>query len=139
MPPARPLRAALAALAAVLLAVGCGSSDGDGYGAGDSTAAAPTATATTPAAPAGGAARDCGATTVAGVEQLSVTGMGCASGRDVVVRWAAEPACSPPQGASRFSCGLGGGYRCLGVATGRGLAISCSRPGASLAFLAERD
>jgi hypothetical protein len=30
-------------------------------------------------------------------------------------------------------------YRCLGAATERGIAVSCARPGSSVAFIAQRD
>lgn len=129
--------AALAIFATI--ATSCGSSDGGGYGADGSTERAPTATATTPAAPPGASARDCGETTVAGTEQLRVTGIGCDIGRGIVASWANRPACSAPAGASRYACTAYDGYRCLGATTARGIAVSCARPGSSVAFLAKRD
>jgi hypothetical protein len=115
-------------LVAALLASGCGSSDDQ----------APTATATTPPAPPGAAARACGGT-AAGAGQLRVTGIGCEEGRAVVAAWAGDPVCSGPADASRFSCAVHDGYRCLGAATARGIAVSCSRPGSSVAFVAKRS
>jgi hypothetical protein len=98
---------------------------------------APTATATTPAAPPGASARPCEGT-VAGTGQVRVTGIGCDVGRGVVAVWAHKPACSSPADASRFSCTVYGGYRCLGGAADRGIAVSCAHPGGSVAFVAKR-
>jgi uncharacterized protein YceK len=47
--------------------------------------------------------------------------------------WEQNPACQRPPGASRWGCSVGP-YRCQGVVSDRGWAISCSRPGRSLAF-----
>ncbi|HEY5815579.1 MAG TPA: hypothetical protein VIS95_04480 [Solirubrobacterales bacterium] len=127
--------AALLILAAT--AAGCGDSDGGGYG-GDAGGQAPTATATTPPAPPGASARDCGETTVAGTEGLRVTGVGCDVGRGVVATWMNAPGCIPDGGASRSSCTVHRDYRCLAAATDRGLAVSCARPGSSIAFFARR-
>lgn len=119
-------RLLLPALAVVVLVTGCGSSDEQ----------APTATATTPAAPSGASARACEGT-VAGAEEVRVTGIGCDMGRGVVAAWTAQPSCFSPPG-SRFSCTVHNGYRCLGAATERGIAVSCARPGASVAFVGKR-
>ena len=130
--------AALLVLAAV--AVGCGSSDGgSGYGPRDTTeSSGGEATATTPVAPPGASARTCEGA-VAGTERLRVTGVGCDTGRAVVAAWAGEPSCAAPTGSSRFSCAVGDGYRCLGAATEPGIAVSCSRQGSSVAFVAAGD
>lgn len=128
---ARPLAVLPLLIVAALLA-GCGSS-------GDSRSEGGGATATTPAAPPGASVRACGETTVAGTSGTRVTGIGCDVGRGIVAAWARKPACPPPAGASRSSCSLGDGYRCLAAATDRGIAVSCARPGASVAFLADRD
>jgi hypothetical protein len=117
------------ALLAVAAAAGCGSSD-EGE---------PTATATSPPAPVGASARDCGETTVAGTQGLRVTGIGCDVGRGVVATWTRKPGCAPAPGASRSSCSVYDGYRCLAAATERGIAVSCARPGGSAAFLADRN
>lgn len=117
------------AVLAALVATGCGSSDGDSQSNGA------TATATTPAAPPGAAARYCGPRSLSGTEQLRVTGTGCDIGRRVVATWARESTCASQIEASRFACSVRGGYRCLGVATDRGIAISCARSGSSVSFL----
>ncbi|HYH54694.1 MAG TPA: hypothetical protein VD761_11245 [Solirubrobacterales bacterium] len=46
--------------------------------------------------------------------------------------------CQRPPGASRWGCSIGA-YRCQGVVSGRGLSISCARPGESIAFTVPRD
>ena len=137
----RPLLPLLAVLTAIAIA-GCGSdSGGSGYGPRDSTGTATsggeTATATTPPAPPGASARAC-AGTVAGTGNLRVTGIGCDVGRGIVAAWAATPRCASPAGASRFSCVVYNGYRCLGATTEAGIAVSCSRQGSSAAFVAKR-
>jgi hypothetical protein len=76
---------------------------------------------------------------VASTGQVRVTGTGCDIGRGVVAAWANKPDCSEPAGASRFSCVVYRGYRCLGAATDRGVAVSCARPGSSVAFVARRS
>jgi len=117
-----------ACLALTAAFAGCGASD----------ESEPTATATTPPAPPGASARDCGDTTVAGTQDLQVTGIGCDVGRGVVAVWARKPGCAPATGASRSSCSVYDEYRCLAAATERGVTVSCARPGGSLAFLARR-
>jgi hypothetical protein len=129
------LAAALMALAAP--AAGCGSSDYSSSKRPETRAQAPTATARAPEAPPGASARSCEGT-VEGTEQLRVTGIGCDGGRGVVAAWANEGSCSPENEASRVSCSVPHGYRCLGAATERGVAVSCSRPGSSIAFVAVR-
>jgi hypothetical protein len=125
---------ALLALAATLAAAGCGSSGGDSS---QSNKARSTATATTPPAPPGASARRCEGT-VAGTGHVRVTGIGCDVGRGVVAAWAGKAACVSPAGESRFSCSVHRGYRCLGASAERGIAVSCSRPGSSVSFLARR-
>ena len=118
------------------LASGCGSDgSGSGYGARDSTEGPATATATTPEAPPGATARACEGT-VAGVTDLRVTGIGCDAGDAVAASWKEEPSCAAPADASRFSCAVPNGYRCIGASAGRGITVSCARPGASVAFIA---
>jgi len=133
MPPGRLL--AIFAILAAVTAAGCGSSGG---GSEESSAVDTTATATTPPAPAGAAVRSCEGT-VAGTEQLRVTGIGCDVGRGIVAAWASKPACGRPANTSRFACGVYDGYRCLGAATDRGIAVSCARSGSSAAFFARRS
>jgi hypothetical protein len=140
MPLRQPLLSALLVVAALAAATsGCGSSDGgSGYGSRDSTEDSPTATATTPDAPPGASARTCDSG-VPGTEEVRVTGIGCDAGLRVVAAWAAEPSCSTPAGGSRFSCSVSDSYRCLGTSTDRGIAVSCARPGASVAFITNRS
>jgi hypothetical protein len=132
-----PILAATTAMLAAL-ASGCGdSSDGSGYGSRDSTEQTPTATATTPPAPPGASAQSCGRTTVAGTEGLRVTGVGCDVGRGLVAAWANRASCAPGNEAPRVSCTVHEDYRCLAAATDRGAAVSCARPGSSVAFIAK--
>lgn len=130
------------AVIAALVAAGCGSDSsndsGSGYGPADTTGEERTATATTPPAPPGATARECGRTTVAGTEGLRVTGIGCDIGRGVVAGWSKQASCAPRGEASRVSCEVYDEYRCLAAVVDEGVAVSCSRPGGSLAFLAKR-
>lgn len=119
------------AIIATLAVAGCGSSGGEESGP------EATATATTPAAPPGASARGCEGA-VAGTGRVRVTGVGCDVARGVVAAWMGKPSCSSLSGASRFSCAVHGDYRCLGAVGGRGVAVSCSRPGSSVAFVARR-
>jgi hypothetical protein len=134
MPPARLLILLAVAALTVTATTGCGSS---GDGGTESSETKTTATATTPPAPAGASARSCEGTPT-GTGQVRVTGIGCDVGRGVVAAWASKPDCSAPAGASRFSCAVYRGYRCLGAATDRGFAVSCTRPGSSVSFVAKR-
>lgn len=137
--PRRPALLVLLALALAGPVIGCGSDDdGSGYGSRDSGQGSPTATATTPDAPPGASARVC-EEEIDGAEGLRVTGIDCATGLRLVAAWAAKPACAAPAGGSRFSCSVEDGYRCLGTAAERGVAVSCARPGASAAFLVKRN
>jgi hypothetical protein len=129
----------LVVVALAALSAGCGSSEGgSGYGSRDTTDNSPTATATTPEAPPGASARTCEGTAV-GAEELRVTGVSCDVGLRIVAAWAGKPSCSTPAGGSRFSCSIYDGYRCLGTSAGRGIAVSCARPGASASFVAKSD
>jgi len=119
-------------IAAALLA-GCG-----GSGEGDSepaTEAAPQAKGST--VPAGASAQECegGAGAKA---KLRATGISCAAALDLTKAWKRSNHCAPAGGASRSSCELAGGYRCLSVVTERGVSVSCARPGRSIAFTAKR-
>jgi hypothetical protein len=136
----RPAILPLAPLALIaLLAGGCGSDgSGSGYGARDSTRQPPTATATTPASPPGAVARSCDGGDVAAAEGLRVTGAACGLARGVAAAWSGRPSCAPAGGASRASCEIRG-YRCLAADVEGGTAVSCSRPGSSVAFVARRD
>jgi hypothetical protein len=119
---------AIAVLAAALLA-GCGSSSSGGS---SSTETPPT----TSTAPAGASARSC-PTAASGVEALRVTGVSCGGAQRVVVAWQQGGSCAPTAGLSRSGCNAAD-YRCLSTVTDRGLAVSCSGPGRSIAFVAKR-
>jgi hypothetical protein len=110
-----------------ILASGCGSSGTETSGEGS----------TQTAAPPGAAVLACTGAP-AGVGALRVSGVNCAMGRQVVVAWTAKKACQAVPGASRTSC-TAGAYRCLGIATERGFAISCARPGRSISFVVKRS
>lgn len=125
--PALSIGAGVLAVALVaMLANGCGSSGTETSGAGSNRTEAPQ----------GARAQAC-AGTAAGVEGLRVSGVGCATGRDVVATWTAKSACATPAAASRTSC-TAGAYRCLGAAAERGIAVSCARPGRSISFVFKR-
>jgi hypothetical protein len=131
---------AIAFLAAALPA-GCGSSSDGGSGTqtgsqtGEAAGAQTQGGAPGATAPAGASAQSCGNTTVTGTSGLRVTGVGCAVGRGVVAAWSANDACAA--GNSRPACTVSG-YRCIGARTEAGIAVSCARPGRSIAFLARR-
>jgi hypothetical protein len=119
---------AIAVLAALLGGCG-GSSDG---GSSSSTEAQPTEST----APAGASARSC-PIEPNGAEGLRATGVSCGKAQRVVVAWQQTGSCEPTTGASRSGCNAAG-YRCLSTVTDRGLAVSCSEPGRSIAFVAKR-
>ncbi|MBW8059694.1 MAG: hypothetical protein FVQ78_05040 [Solirubrobacterales bacterium] len=132
---ARPLP--IIALAAAL-AAGCGSSSSEQSGNEQSQAATtqPPTARTAPTAPAGASAQSCSAG-VAGVGELRVAGVACKTGRLVTAGWSGDASCASPAAASRFGCTVRG-YRCLGAATERGIAVSCARPNRSISFIAKR-
>jgi hypothetical protein len=117
------------AVLAVALLGGCGSSDDDGSDA--STATAPKSAGQK--APAGASAREC-AGKVGAATALRATGLSCKQAKALTAAWARDKSCVPAEGASRSSCKLEGDYDCLAAMTGRGLAVSCARPGRSVAF-----
>jgi hypothetical protein len=121
------------AIAAVLIAAllaGCGGSSSGGESQGE-PGAPPRSSA--PQAPAGAAARSC-VTHAPGAGTLRATGISCDQARQVLDGWQRDNRCSAPAGASRTSC-ITRSYRCLGARTDRGIAVSCSRAGQSIAFL----
>jgi hypothetical protein len=120
---------AIAVLAAALVA-GCG---GSSDGGSTSSTEAPPSTST---APAGASAGSC-PTAPNGAQALHATGISCDGAKGVVLAWQQSGSCAPAGGASRSGC-RAGGYRCLSTVTDLGVAVSCSRPGRSLAFLAKR-
>jgi hypothetical protein len=128
-----PLRLAFLLVAVALtagLAAGCGDASSDGGGTGPVTEVAPGK------APIGASAKTCDAY-AADAEGLRATGIPCNQARQVLAGWLREPSCSLPSGSARGSC-LTRSYRCQSVRGDRGLAVSCSRPGQSIAFLAKR-
>jgi hypothetical protein len=84
--------------------------------------------------PAGAAVKNCDAGAV-DLGGLRATRVSCAEARQVMNGWQQQGSCSSPAGASRVSCSSRS-YRCTGTRTDRGTAVSCSRPGRSVAFLA---
>jgi hypothetical protein len=116
------------ALATVLVA-GCGSGGSEG-------SEATTREQATTAAPAGASARSCTGVQ-AGIEGLRVTGVDCGAGRAIAAAWSGDATCASPASRSRFACSVRG-YRCLGANGERGIAVSCARPGRSVAFVAKR-
>lgn len=64
-------------------------------------------------------------------------GRGPVSKESVKAAWERSESCKRPPGASRWGCSVGP-YRCQGVVTGRGLSISCAKPGRSIAFTVPR-
>jgi hypothetical protein len=126
------LSALLAALLCVaLLAAGCG---GGGSSAGSSSTAPKKATA--PNAPAGSKVASCPVGGGDDAAQLRATGVDCDTARATLARWAEAGDCALSGDASRGSCALGQ-FRCQAVKSDQGLAVSCARPGADVAFIAK--
>lgn len=131
--------AAFAAIAvcAALLAAGCGG----GSSGGSNTTAPPRAggtpkKATAPNAPAGSRVVSCeeGA---GEAEGLRATAVDCGTADRIMRRWQKHRACALAGDASRGSCALGD-FRCQAVRVDRGVAVSCARPGADIAFISTR-
>ena len=129
------LLAVLAVGSAALLA-GCGSDDEESTAPQGTESGATTSTTPQSSGPAGAAVQACTIDSV-GLEDLRVTGVACGAGQQVAVGWMHGASCAKPQGGSRFACTVGG-YRCLGTSAERGIAVSCARPGRSIAFIAKR-
>ena len=131
--------ARLAALLAVVVlaasvGAGCGGASSD-----DGSSAGPTApTGPPPAAgaPPGASVESC-ETQAVDAEALRATGVSCDQARRVMFGWQREKSCAIPNGASRGGC-LARSYHCQAVRTDRGTAVSCSRAGQSIAFIARR-
>jgi hypothetical protein len=117
----------LAVALVAILASGCGSSG---------TKSSEEGSTTKTAAPPGAAVLACTGAPV-GVGTLRASGVGCATSRQVAAGWTAKNACGAHADTSRTSCTVGA-YRCLGIATEHGLAVSCTRPGHSISFVAKR-
>ena len=126
-------------LCAALVAAGCGGGDSGGS---NSTAPKKESSgtpkkATAPNAPAGSQVVTCkvgGATTVTG---LRATAVDCGTAGRIMRRWENHRSCALAGGASRGSCALGS-FRCQAVRSGRGVAVSCARPGGDIAFVTAR-
>jgi hypothetical protein len=109
----RPVLACVV-LAVAVLVVGCGG------GSSNST--------TQPKAPAGSKVVSCN------TGGLRATAVDCTSARKVMVGWQHSHACSLGQGESRGACSVSG-FRCQSVRTGKGVSVSCARPGEAVAFI----
>jgi hypothetical protein len=124
------------ALVAALAAAGCGSSD---TGTTESPTTEPTRPSPTASqAPAGAAMHGCTVLTRK-VHEARATGVACTTAVEVADAWMAESEsdCRLKATASRGSCTVGRHrYRCLATSTDRGIAVSCSRPGRTISFLA---
>jgi hypothetical protein len=68
---------------------------------------------------------------------LRATAVDCASARKVMVGWQHRHACALSQGESRGACSVSG-FRCQSVRTGKGVSVSCARPGEAVAFIPRR-
>jgi hypothetical protein len=132
VPPRLAAPIVLVALTAVL-AAGCGDSSVESDGSQTGTV---TPRASGEGAPIGAAAKSC-ETQAVGADALRATGVSCNQARQVMYGWRQKGSCSSPPGASRVSCTTRS-YRCLGARTDRGTAVSCSRPGRSIAFVVKR-
>jgi hypothetical protein len=110
----RPVLAAVV-LAVALLVVGCGGSS---------------SSSTQPKAPAGSKVVSCE------TGGLRATAVDCASAREVMSGWKASDACALGQDESRGACSVSG-FRCQSVRTGKGVSVSCARPGEAVAFIAK--
>jgi hypothetical protein len=139
----------IALLTAALLG-GCGTSSGEGTTGGEATAPETTApqspgeagsrqpppNAGASGAPTGARARVCD-TYAVDAEGLRVTGLSCKQGRQVMFGWQRAEGCLLIDGASRGACSVRS-YRCLATKAARGISVSCSQPGRSIAFVAKR-
>ncbi len=65
---------------------------------------------------------------------LRATAVDCASARKVMTGWDDSHACALGQGESRGACSVSG-FRCQSVRTGKGVSVSCARPGEAIAFI----
>jgi hypothetical protein len=84
-----------------------------------------------PKAPAGSKVVSCDA------RMLRATAVDCASARKVMSHWEGVHACALGQGESRGACSVAG-FRCQSVQTGKGISVSCARPGQAVAFIPRR-
>jgi hypothetical protein len=111
----RPVLACVV-LAVALFVVGCGGSSSN--------------STTKPKAPAGSKVVSCK------TGGLRATSVDCASARKVMNGWEASEACALAQGESRGACSISS-FRCQSVRTGKGVSVSCARPGGDVSFIAK--
>jgi hypothetical protein len=130
--PLRPVSLLIAVALVAGLAAGCG---GPSDGTEGHQSSIPDGRRMPGIGPIGASAKSCDAYT-ADAEVLHATGIACGRARQVLYAWQREPSCGLPGGTSRGSCQTHS-YRCQSVRTARGLAVSCSRPGRSIAFIAK--
>ncbi|HET7509890.1 MAG TPA: hypothetical protein VFJ65_06525 [Solirubrobacterales bacterium] len=128
---------AVLALAAGLL-TGCGGGDSSGGAStGSNSSGVHTSTAQdTSTTPAGVSVRTC-PLNIAGTQRLRASGVSCGEAQRVALVWWGSAGCTAEPGASHSACSVRG-YRCIGTATDRGLAVSCARPGRAIAFTVRR-
>lgn len=139
----------ISALAAIvvcsaLLAAGCGGGGGSGGsnttappGGGGTNGGGTPKQATAPNAPAGSKVVACKGSG-AEVTGLRATAVDCGTARATMQRWGQTSGCGLGDEASRGSCSLGG-FRCQAVRAGRGVAVSCARPGGDIAFVVKKS
>jgi hypothetical protein len=106
-------RPVLVAVALALFVAGCGGSS---------------SSSTQPKAPAGSKVVSCK------TGGLRATAVDCASARKVMSGWKHSHGCALGQGESRGACSVSG-FRCQSVRTGKGVSVSCARPGEAVAFI----
>ncbi len=136
--PLRLVAPLIVVVLAAVLAVGCGDSSVETDGTGTVTGVVPVPGhrgGNGSRAPIGASARSCDADAT-NAKSLRASGIACDQARQVVRGWQRERSCALPSGASRGSC-QARSYRCQTARTDRGLAVSCSRQGQSIAFLAK--
>lgn len=114
------------AIALLLAALsGCG-------GSSDETGSTTLPRAGSSTSPAGASVHAC-SLDVGGVKGLRAAGVSCGEAQRLASAWRRNAGCAANPGASHSACTVRG-YRCIGTVTGRGLAVSCSRPGRAVSF-----
>jgi hypothetical protein len=106
-------RPVLAVVVLALFVAGCGGSS---------------SSSTQPKAPAGSKVVSCK------TGGLRATSVDCASARKLMSGWKASQSCTLAAGESRGACSVSG-FRCQSVRTGKGVSVSCARPGEAVAFI----
>ena len=134
MPPRLAAPLVIVVLSAGLVA-GCGGSSVETEGTRIETSPGEVQLPESGGPPIGAGAESCDSDAV-DAGSLRATNVSCDQARQAMDGWRRERSCSLPSGASRGGC-LTRSYRCQSVRTDRGLAVSCSRAGASIAFLAK--